>query len=94
MAIRDVTGEEVREAVLNSGIDYIESHDCGICREYVGYRIIEKCLFWDGSCGCCRTGPQLRDWSTLSDWVNMQDGQNKIDIAAKVKVELHADNES
>ena len=93
MSVRNVTEEEVQEAVLNSGISYISSHDCGICQEYVGYRIIEGDLYWDGSCGCCSSGPQPRDWDALSRWVNMQDrDENKIAIAAKVGIELHDDN--
>ena len=89
--MRDVTPEEVKEAVLASNKSVIAVRECGICNVDIGYHIIEGDLYWNGSCGCCGEGLQHREWSDVSDWINMQSkDEPKIRVPALFFIDLSA----
>jgi len=89
--MRDVTAEEVRQAVLDSGVSRIDSHDCSICHSMVGFNISDGRIFWDSNCGCTvhSSEPELRSWDSIAENVNMQTNEeNKRRVAKRFFVDI------
>lgn len=70
----NITAEQVREAAIAAGIARIEHADCSICGYQTAYLVRDGSLYFDAGCYC--TGgdrAEPRDWSSASEWINMQD---------------------
>jgi len=73
---RQITPEEVKEAVLASGETTFLHHECGVCGGPVLYIIQDDDVYFDGSC-CSGGGTlQYRGWSSISTWINMQTNED------------------
>jgi hypothetical protein len=72
--MKDVTGEEVRTAVLASGISRIDHHTCSICGCMTYYEVEGQELFFNPNCGCTKyfTEPYPRSWDNAAEFINMQ----------------------
>lgn len=88
--MRDVTGEEVKKAVLEKDISSINHHDCCICGFMVKYLVVEGRLFFDPSCNCSSGGgPEPCDWEEAAKWINVQSNPEiKKKLAARFGIEL------
>jgi hypothetical protein len=90
--LRDVTPEEVKASMEAAGITVVPHHNCGICNYETAYHVIDGGLVFDHGCHC--TGQSngnysRREWSSISDWINMQSkDDNKRSLAAKVGITL------
>jgi hypothetical protein len=90
--MRDVTPEEVQQAMEEQNISKVSHHNCGICNYETAYHVIDGGLVFDHGCHC--TGQSNgnyshREWSSISDWINMQSkADNKRRLAAKVGITL------
>jgi len=87
--MRNVTGAEVKAAMMEKNISVVKHHDCCICGVWVEYKRHEERLFFDSSCGCLGSDPEPREWDDAADWINMQSNpDNKKEIAARFGIEL------
>jgi len=67
------TPEHVRQACLTAGVTSVDHHRCGCCNVMVQYLVRDGNLYFDSRCMCSSFGgPELRSWSSASDWINMQ----------------------
>lgn len=67
------TPEHVRQACMAAGITSVDHHRCGCCNVMVQYLVRDGNLYFDSGCMCSSFGgPELRSWSSASDWINMQ----------------------
>lgn len=79
-----ITGEQVKEAVLASGITYIHHHDCNVCKYWIAYVIINNNLYFSPSCSCSWSPSRLASWDEAANWINMQTNEKaKIEIMKK-----------
>lgn len=89
--IRDVTGEEVREAATKAGVTYVEHHDCGMCGYMCNHTVEDGQPFFDAGCDCVRSPPPPRpvSWDSIAEQINMQSTAKwKIEIARQWGVTL------
>ena len=70
--MEQVTGDQVREAMVAADIDSVDHHDCGYCGAMVFYSRSGDRLFFNPGCGCSWSPQQPREWSDAADWINMQ----------------------
>lgn len=85
-----VTGEQVRNSILASGITWFPLRTCSVCNCIVGYEIYLSCPFWRGECECSSIwSPERRTWQDIANLINMQDSDaSKIEIASKFGLKL------
>lgn len=86
-----ITGEQVKNAVIAANIDTVNHHECSICGCMVRYIINDGDLFFDPSCFCSTwaTGYEPRTWDSAADWINMQSNENwRIEIAKRFGIDL------
>jgi len=91
MGLRDVTGDEVKQACLDKEISWVDHHECSICDRMVGYIVEGEQLLFSPGCRCVLsfTPPEPRSWDEAADWINMQsDADCKRRIAARFGIEL------
>lgn len=89
--MRDVTAEEVRQAVLNSGVSSIMIRECSICRSPIGFVINGGKLYRDSDCDCTwgRSFPTICSWSDLAYGINIQTADEaKRETAAKFFIDI------
>lgn len=87
--MRDVTPEEVQQAMKEQNISRVSHHNCGRCNQVVAYHVVDGKLFLNHVCDCVDKGMCPREWSTLSNWINTQSNlENKRSLAAKVGITL------
>ena len=70
-----VTGEEVKNTMIEKNITRVMHHDCSICGVWTKYIRRGDVLYYDSSCDCGYNGPESfteRDWDDIADWINMQ----------------------
>ena len=67
-----ITGEQVKDAMIEKGIEYVDHHECGICGVMVFYIREGEQLFFNSGCNCSHKGPEPRSWQSAADWINMQ----------------------
>ena len=80
----NVTGEQVRDAMMAGDIDRVPHHDCSICGEWTFYARQNDQLFYSSACGCAWSEPRWRDWGDAAEWINMQSAPEwKEKLAAK-----------
>jgi hypothetical protein len=78
------TGEEVKESVLENGIQSIDHHRCSICNLMVYYEIKGGELYFQPSCDCSQWHPpEPRSWQSAADWINMQSNETSHASIAK-----------
>jgi hypothetical protein len=70
--MNQVTGEQVRDAMITANITRVEHHDCGGCGVVVFYSRIGENLYFNPGCGCKWSPSEPRAWSDAADWINMQ----------------------
>ncbi len=90
--MRNVTGEEVKEAVLIADINHIENHSCSLCGEMTYYFVAGKELYFNSACDCSAYSkiapPRPCSWQEVADWINMQSKpESKISIAKQFGME-------
>lgn len=68
----NVTGEQVKAAMIEAGITHVEHHDCGACGSRVFYSREGESLFFNPGCGCAWGPAEPRSWESAADWINMQ----------------------
>ena len=89
--MKKVTGEEVKKAMIDNDITYVEHHDCGFCKQYVYYSRVDEDLYFNPDCGCTSYDalPEVSSWEDAADWINMQSkDKNRIEIAKRFGLEL------
>lgn len=81
----NVTGQQVKDAMIAAGIETVDHHECGGCRYMVQYFREGESLFFDPSCNCTSgSGPEPRPWESAADWINMQSRpEAKVQIAKR-----------
>ena len=86
----NITGEQVKEAVLATGITRVDHHECGFCQVMVHYVIKGENLFFDSSCNCTTLFSDLqpREWDYAANWINTNEGENRKKIAALFGLDL------
>lgn len=67
-----VTGEQVKDAMIAANITHVDHHDCGGCGEMVFYSREGEHLFFNPGCGCSWSPAEPRSWQSAADWINMQ----------------------
>lgn len=74
MSHTQVTGDEVRRAVLVSNEKQIMYRRCSICDSGLFFEIIEDELFVNTSCECTSRpdGRKYYGWEAAADYINMQ----------------------
>jgi hypothetical protein len=72
--MQDVTAEQVKQAVLTTGISYIEHHNCSLCGHMTCYIVQDEQLYFDPNCNCTsRWVPREPvSWQDAAMQVNMQ----------------------
>lgn len=91
--IRDVTGDEVREAATKAGITHVDHHDCGMCGYMCNHTVKGGQPFFDPGCNCVTyyTPPRPVSWDSIADEINMQSKAKwKIEIARRWGITLTA----
>lgn len=73
--MKQVTGQQVKDAMIAGGITRVDHHDCGICGVMVFYFRDGEQLYFNSGCGCCWSPPQPRDWEEVANWINMQNDE-------------------
>lgn len=82
-----VTGEQLKQAMIDKGIDHVNHHQCSFCQEWVFYTRQGEHLFFESSCGCASSEPRPYDWDTAARWVNMQSSdETRRQLAARFGV--------
>jgi hypothetical protein len=83
--MENVTGEQVRDAMIAAGIESVDHHPCGGCSHMVQYFREGDNLFFDPSCKCIAgNGPEPRSWDDAADWINKQSHpEAKVNIAKR-----------
>jgi hypothetical protein len=81
-----VTGQQVKDAVISSGIIEIKHHDCAICGVWTRYLVVEHSdadirLHYDASCGCAWGSQKYIDsrdagWKNAAEFINMQSNEH------------------
>jgi hypothetical protein len=73
-----VTGEEVRQAAINAGVDAIPASKCSICEESTHYIVQRGNLFFDGACGCVDSGMiDPISWEVAARFINSLEGEGQ-----------------
>lgn len=70
-----VTGEQVKAAMIAANITHVDHHDCGGCGYMTRYLREGDALLFDSGCYCGMRGVenlQSREWQSAADWINMQ----------------------
>lgn len=70
--LQDVTGEQVRDAMIKANIDKVDHHKCGICKATVYFSRIGDQLYFNSGCICSYSPPEPRSWDDAAEWINMQ----------------------
>ena len=87
--MKDITGEQVKNAVLSQNIVNIPLRDCSLCGCMIGYHVAGSDLYLDTSCGCAWSPSNLASWEDPAKLINIQaDPEHKRDIAAKFGVDI------
>jgi hypothetical protein len=89
----EVSGKQLKEAMVAAGIDRAEHHACGGCGYMTAYVRRGDELFFDAGCDCTRGPIELepRDWTEAARWVNMQvEDERRAGVAKKFGLELAA----
>ncbi len=81
--MEEITGEMVKNAMIENDITKVDHHQCGICNFMVYYSRTGEQLYFEPHCDCLtRTAlSEPRGWSEPADWINMQSNaeiKNKI----------------
>lgn len=80
-----ITGEQVRDAMIDGNILRVEHHTCTFCRYPCAYLRAGEQLFFDPGCDCgIRGEPEPRTWQEGADFINRQldDAQRRTIAAA------------
>ena len=82
--MKDVTAEQVEQAVKATGYASIRVRDCSICGAPLGYSFQSAIPHWNGACDCGSyySEPQPRSWQSIADSINMQNAEWKPKMAA------------
>ncbi len=89
----NVSGEQVKTAVMTAGIVFIEHHSCAICNYMTRYIHANGDLYFDAGCYCGRTMSDLepRGWDDAARWINTQSNETvKVEIAKRFGIDLTA----
>ena len=79
-----VTAQQVFDAAVESGEQWVPHHACGICGVMTGFILDDESISFDSSCGCASSYPQPRTWQDAADWINMQsDPKHAAEIAKR-----------
>jgi hypothetical protein len=68
----DVTGEQVRDAMIAADISVAPTRECSLCGYPMSYSREGERLFYDPGCDCSWRGREPREWQSAADWINMQ----------------------
>lgn len=70
-----VTGEQVRDAMITANIQIVDVRDCSICGVMLQYIRVKDELYFNSNCDCTSfdTDVEPRGWSVLADWINRQE---------------------
>lgn len=74
--MKDVTGEEVKAAMIAANITRVDHHECGGCGHMVFYSRIGEFLYFHPACDCSYSLPEPREWESAAGWINMQSYSN------------------
>ncbi len=72
--MNNITGEQVRKAMIKAGIAKFHLRDCSICKFPLFYVREGNILLYDNDCNCTTNWrrPLFRPWDTASELINMQ----------------------
>jgi len=89
--MKDVTSDEVKEAMIEANLERVLVRNCSMCGYQMEYIREGENLFYDAGCHCTymRGGLEPRDWNSISEWINMQSAdEHKIRIAEKFGIKI------
>lgn len=68
-----VTGEQVKKAMTDAGVNSVDHHKCGFCGYMTKYIRRGETLYFDAGCYCTPGNDlQIREWDEAAEWINMQ----------------------
>lgn len=84
-----VNGEQVKEAMIQAGIERAVVYPCSLCSVEVAYVRKGETLYFDSSCGCASSPLELRRWSQAAAYINIQTKEkNRKAIALRFGLQL------
>lgn len=83
-----ITPEQLKEAMVATGIERVDHHTCDICGQWKTYVRQGDSLFFDGSCECGTIPLMERSWEQAADWVNLNVGAYQKKILAAFGLHL------
>jgi len=82
--MKEVTGEDVKQAVLAAGLVSIPLRECSMCGVEISYLVEGGVLFFDSSCGCEQAPPKRVKWEALANLINRQtEEKHRLSLMAK-----------
>jgi hypothetical protein len=77
MAFLDVTGRQIKEAMIANKITKVDYHQCPHCDWRLHFLRKGNRLFFDSGCKCTRKASLLRreNWDALAKWINLESNQ-------------------
>lgn len=73
----DITSDDVKQMVRESGLVWVSFHDCSDCGYPCAYMIDGNQVSYDSGCDCTRGGSSVNQSSfgDVADFHNMQNGE-------------------
>ena len=67
-----ITGAQLRDAMIAANIQTAADHECGICNSWVMFVRDGDRLFFDSNCDCCSYRSELKpySWNDAADWIS------------------------
>ena len=88
-----ITGEQLKQAMIAANITRVDHHDCGICGYMTAYVRQGELLYFDPGCDCSFRGAlEPRPWEWAARWVNEQDAEWQIKLAAAFGLQIAAES--
>lgn len=84
---KDITGVEIREAIIKHKVVSIHTRSCSICDHALRYLFKRDRVFYDSNCDCTTfyTDPEPRTWDSVAFTYNNMSQELK----DKIKIQLH-----
>ncbi len=87
----NVTGDQVRDAMIAANLVHVDLRECSLCGSTIFYSRQGDQLFFHPACDCTtyHGPPEPRSWQSVADTINMQNDEWKPKVAAKFGLSLN-----